>query len=261
MSLPSFLNQISRITDNLYLSSFMGTTEYNLLKFRITCVISACRETPKVNMKGIESIKLEVQDKPTEFLAKYFDFIADKINEVVKKNGIVLVHCVAGISRSTSMILAYLMKHKRMRLRDAHALVRSKRSFIRPNLGFWKQLIDYEVNLFGTNSVKIIPSGIGPIPDIYENEVKNMQFFNSPVPAHQQPQNQAPLQQQQQQTSSSIQLNKPIMKSSYTDLSMQGSGAPLALIPQASKISPRQAPKQKDRFHYTTTYNASYQKP
>jgi atypical dual specificity phosphatase len=130
MAMPSFLNQISRITDNLYLSSFMGTTEYNLLKFKITCVITACRETPKVNMKGIEAIKLDVQDKPTEFLAKYFDFIADKINEVIKKNGIVLVHCVAGISRSTSMILAYLMKHKRMRLKDAHSLVRSKRSFV-----------------------------------------------------------------------------------------------------------------------------------
>lgn len=256
--MPTFLNQISRITDNLYLSSFMGTTEYNLLKFRITCVISACRETPKVNMKGIESIKLEVQDKPTEFLAKYFDFIADKINEVVKKNGIVLVHCVAGISRSTSMILAYLMKHKRMRLRDAHALVRSKRSFVRPNLGFWKQLIDYEINLFGTNSVKIIPSGIGPIPDIYENEVKNMQFFGSSIPAHQQPQ---PQQSPQQQATNSIQLNKPITKSSYSDLSLQGNGAPVALIPQASKISPRQAPKQSNRFHYTTTYNASYQKP
>ena len=130
MAMPSFLNQISRITDNLYLSSFVGTTEYNLLKYKITCVISACRETPKVQMKNVEAIKLEVQDKPTEFLAKYFDFIADKINEVIKKNGIVLVHCVAGISRSTSMILCYLMKHKRMRLRDAHTFVKSKRSFV-----------------------------------------------------------------------------------------------------------------------------------
>lgn len=241
MAMPTFLNQISRITDNLYLSSFVGTTEYNLLKFKITCVISACRETPKVQMKNVESIKLEVQDKPTEFLAKYFDFIADKINEVIKKNGIVLVHCVAGISRSTSMILAYLMKHKRMRLRDAHALVKSKRSFIRPNLGFWKQLIDYEIGLFGLNSVKIIPSTIGPIPDIYEAEVRNMEWGNPST-------NQAV-----------PQLNKPMLKNSYPDLSSDKPN--LSLIPQASKISPRQPPKQNNRFHYTTTYNASYQKP
>jgi len=130
MAMPSFLNQISKITDQLYLSSFVGTTEYNLLKFKITCVISACREVPRVTMRGIESIKLDVQDKPTEHLAKYFDSVGDKINEVIKKNGTVLVHCVAGISRSTSCILAYLMKYRRMRLKDAHTFVRSKRSFV-----------------------------------------------------------------------------------------------------------------------------------
>ena len=130
MAMPSFLNQISKITDNLYLSSFVGTTEYNLLKFKITCVLTVCKETPKVDMKNVESIKLDVVDKPTEFLAKYFDFVADKINEVVKKNGVCLVHCVAGISRSASMILVYLMKYHRMRLKDAHTYVKSKRSFV-----------------------------------------------------------------------------------------------------------------------------------
>jgi len=245
-SMPSFLNQISKINDNLYLSSFVGTTEYNLLKFRITCVISACRETPKVVMKNVEAVQLNVQDKPTEYLAKYFDVVADKMNEVIKRNGIVLVHCVAGISRSTSMILAYLMKHKRMRLRDAHNMVKLRRSFVRPNIGFWRQLIDYEASLFGNNSVKIIQSNIGPIPDLYENEVKNM--FNGTNP-----------QQNQQQAVNT--LNKPISSGSQPDLKMNNN-SPLSLIPQASKISPRQAaPRASNRIHYTTTYNASYSKP
>ena len=37
-------------------------------------------------------------------------------------------------------------------------------------------MVDYELSLFGTNSVRIIPSNIGFIPDIYEAEVKNMQW-------------------------------------------------------------------------------------
>ena len=113
---------------------------------------------------------------------------------------------------------------------------------MRPNLGFWKQLIDFEIGLFGTSSVKIINSTIGPIPDIYEAEVKNMQWGGQPNP------NQSP-----------SQMHKPITKGSYPDLSSDKPG--LSLIPQASKISPRQAPKQNNRLHYTTTYNASYQKP
>jgi hypothetical protein len=66
------------------------------------------------------------------------------------------------------------MKYQNMSLRDAHDLVKSKRNFIRPNLGFWKQLVDYERKLFGKNSIKLVNSSIGIIPDIYENEIKNM---------------------------------------------------------------------------------------
>lgn len=55
-------------------------------------------------------------------------------------------------------------------------------------------------------------------------------------------------------------LNKPILSSSQPDLKANNN-APLSLIPQASKISPRQAPKASNRLHYTTTYNASYSKP
>ena len=128
--MATFLSQIAKITDHLYLSSFLGATEYNLLKFNVTCVITVCKEVPKVMQKNVESVKLEVQDKPTESLFKYFDFIADKINEVASKNGVCLVHCVAGISRSTTMVLAYLMKHHRMTLREAHTLVKSRRPFV-----------------------------------------------------------------------------------------------------------------------------------
>ena len=76
------------------------------------------------------------------------------------------------------------MKYQNMSLKDAHALVKSRRPFIRPNLGFWRQLVEYENSLFGRTSVKIVPSSIGFIPDIYENEVKSMQWAKTnPVSA------------------------------------------------------------------------------
>ena len=116
---------------------------------------------------------------------------------------------------------------------------------IRPNLGFWKQLIDYEISLFGLNSVKIIASNIGPIPDVYENEVKNMQFgVQQPEPSINQ--------KAAQSSQSSLSLNIPIDK-------LPGNNS---LFPQVLKISPRQpAAKQGTKSNYTTTYNASYQKP
>ena len=135
--MASFLSQVAKITDNLYLSSFIGAAEPNLQKYNITCVITVCREVPQIQtnlrsdtLKQIESIKLDVLDKPTESLARYFDYVADKINEVANKKGVCLVHCVAGISRSATMVIVYLMKHLKMSLKEAHALVKSRRPFV-----------------------------------------------------------------------------------------------------------------------------------
>ncbi len=133
-NMAAYPSQIAKITDNLYLSSFVGVSEFNIMKYNISCVITVCREVPKCSMKNVESIKLEVVDKQTETLIKYFDLIADKIDEVAKKRSASLVHCVAGISRSATMVLAYLMKYLKMNLKDAHALVKSRRPLIRPNL-------------------------------------------------------------------------------------------------------------------------------
>ncbi len=121
---------------------------------------------------------------------------------------------------------------------------------IRPNLGFWKQLIDYEIKLFGQNSVKIIASNIGPIPDVYESEVKNMQFGMM-----------NPQEQQAQQPAHGQSQVKPIGSQNDLSSSVESKPQGLTLIPQASKLSPRLPNKQSNRAHYTTTYNASYQKP
>ena len=56
-------------------------------------------------------------------------------------NSSVLVHCVAGISRSSTIVIAYLMKREKMTLKDAYAYVKSKRTIIRPNQGFLKCLM------------------------------------------------------------------------------------------------------------------------
>lgn len=60
-----------------------------------------------------------------------------------KNNRKVFVHCAAGVSRSASFVIAYLMKSKLMPYLDAYALVKCKRPIIKPNSGFVKQLEEY----------------------------------------------------------------------------------------------------------------------
>ena len=57
----------------------------------------------------------------------------------------VLVHCMAGISRSVSLVVYYLMKKYHLSYKEAHSFVKSKRSIANPNESFQLQLKRYEI--------------------------------------------------------------------------------------------------------------------
>lgn len=63
-----------------------------------------------------------------------------------KKCGI-LVHCLAGISRSVTVTVAYLMQKLNLSLNDAYDFVKRKKSNISPNFNFMGQLLDFERTL------------------------------------------------------------------------------------------------------------------
>jgi protein phosphatase slingshot len=56
----------------------------------------------------------------------------------------ILVHCKKGISRSASVVLAFIMKEKGWSLDESFEFVKNKRNCIRPNSGFLKQLEIYQ---------------------------------------------------------------------------------------------------------------------
>jgi len=61
----------------------------------------------------------------------------------------VLVHCVQGISRSASVVIAYLMMFEQKSLREAHAHTCSVRPIAEPRASFLDQLGNLEKRLFG----------------------------------------------------------------------------------------------------------------
>ncbi|XP_026779859.1 dual specificity protein phosphatase 14 [Pangasianodon hypophthalmus] len=171
----SLLGGIAQITPTLFLSRGAVASNRGLLLSKgITCVVNATIELPNFNWPNVEYVKVPLADAPHSPIALYFDSIADKIHSVGQKRGAVLVHCAAGVSRSASLCLAYLMKYHGVSLAEAHAWVKARRPVIRPNGGFWRQLIDYERKLFGKTSVKMVQTPYGVIPDVYERDRRNL---------------------------------------------------------------------------------------
>jgi len=60
----------------------------------------------------------------------------------------VLVHCAAGVSRSATLCIAYVMWKERLRVAEAFLAVQSKRTIIDPNEGFREQLVAWDSHLF-----------------------------------------------------------------------------------------------------------------
>ena len=75
---------------------------------------------------------MNAEDQPWFDLSIFFDETFGFI-ETGRKKGGVLVHCMAGISRSATIVTAYLMRKKGMKKDDIIALLQSRRKQVNPN--------------------------------------------------------------------------------------------------------------------------------
>jgi protein-tyrosine phosphatase len=68
-------------------------------------------------------------------------------------DGNVFVHCRAGISRSATVVIAYLVQEEHWALREAIDHVRAARPSVAPNLGFLMMLMSIEHRVHGSDSL------------------------------------------------------------------------------------------------------------
>ena len=71
----------------------------------------------------------------------------DECIEFIEKGNVVFVHCAAGVSRSASIVIAYVMNKNKWSFTKAHDYVKKKRNQIYPNPNFKNQLRNYQKQL------------------------------------------------------------------------------------------------------------------
>lgn len=114
-----------------------------LIKNKISHILNM---TPVEFHKFYEIIYYQVPllDIPSQDILTYLDRTYDIIDNVISNGGNILIHCQAGISRSSSVLIAYIMRKYQVNYNTAYGIVKSARNIIEPNDGFKQQLLMYE---------------------------------------------------------------------------------------------------------------------
>lgn len=79
---------------------------------------------------------LRISDSPGENIGRHFEEIVQWISKAMDQGGKILVHCWSGVSRSTTIIMAFLMYKLALTYDSALLTVRKARNVVYPNPGF-----------------------------------------------------------------------------------------------------------------------------
>ncbi|NXD77921.1 DUS16 phosphatase, partial [Halcyon senegalensis] len=139
----------TRILPHLYLGCQRDVLNKELMQQNdIGYVLNASNTCPKPDfIPESHFLRVPVNDSFCEKILPWLDKSVDFIEKAKASNGCVLVHCLAGISRSATIAIAYIMKRMDMSLDEAYRFVKEKRPTISPNFNFLGQLLDFEKKL------------------------------------------------------------------------------------------------------------------
>lgn len=145
------------IPNFLYVGNSVHGSQLSILtKLGITFVLNISNEDYRNRFPsncGIEFLLISIKDHPKESIKDYFDSSFEFIEKARLINKKVLIHCGEGRSRSCALTIAYLMKYRKVNLKQSLLYLKEKREETDPNNGFMRQLQELEIELFGKSSV------------------------------------------------------------------------------------------------------------
>ncbi|XP_058458327.1 uncharacterized protein DDB_G0271670 isoform X2 [Malaya genurostris] len=130
----------------LFIGNYRDSKDYQQLdRFQITHIVSI-HDSPRRFHPDKHYLCVMAADTPDQNLSQYFSVCNDFIHAARLKDGNVLIHCLAGMSRSVTVAVAYIMTVTPLNWKEALKVVRAGRAIANPNLGFQNQLQEFETS-------------------------------------------------------------------------------------------------------------------
>ncbi|KAH8116259.1 protein-tyrosine phosphatase-like protein, partial [Phellopilus nigrolimitatus] len=139
----------SEIIPRLYLGNFHNASDHEeLARLQVTHVLSVLEANPSFAFENdygatLKKLHLPLQDSFAVNILAHLDQTTSFIHEALEDPN--AVHCFQGISRSATVVAAYLLAHSPdfTSAADVLRFMKSKRSVVAPNHGFVRQLDEY----------------------------------------------------------------------------------------------------------------------
>lgn len=137
-------NGMNKVVDGLYLGNIRDSeNRESLSQNGITHILSVYNNAKPV-LEDMTYLCIHAADASSQNLSQHFEECIRFIHECRLNGGACLVHCLAGVSRSTTMVVAYLMTVTNYSWEECLSAVKAVRSFVGPNYGFQQQLQQFQ---------------------------------------------------------------------------------------------------------------------
>ncbi|KAF8227731.1 phosphatases II [Tricholoma matsutake] len=126
------------VKGQIFIGNVTGAQSHKLRKeLGITHILSVCGEYTST---GDNHLVIPIEDVPCVDILAHLCRACQFIEDALQQGGRILVHCAVGISRSPTVVAAYLMKTRKMGHLNAIRFIKAKRPIVCPNHGFVRQL-------------------------------------------------------------------------------------------------------------------------
>lgn len=137
-------NGMNKVLPGLYIGNFKDARDVEQLKKNNITHILSIHDSARPMLEDLKYLCIPASDSPSQNLIRHFKESTKFIHECRLRGEGCLVHCLAGVSRSVTLVVAYVMTITDFGWEDALSAVRAARSCANPNTGFQKQLQEFE---------------------------------------------------------------------------------------------------------------------